>query len=282
MSQITYEEAVTFTREDTGKRLCDSGDFYGRAYEQPPEPEEEVTCYGEPTDWYDFGINTTKLLADWFEPNEDLMQQYADHDEANDCCIDHMDQVIVFLESLGYERHLRRRDNTYNHEQDLTQQFVWEVLTHEFADEPIDWIWNNDDWHEVELPDGTTLPSRIVVVHVHTGCDVRSGYSRPLIGRFAGEYVVPLDLKVEWYVAEPEDHEANDNGWYTNGYGKHPRDEFTFLKAERDERGWWRVLGCENEYADVFKDGYDVLDSEDWPEHLDVFVLSPSAPYHGG
>jgi len=112
----------------------------------------------------------------------------------------------------------RARDNVYNGENDLTQVYAWEVYTPE--DDNGDWIYAGDP---------------LVVVFVHTGCDVRGGYSAPIFCRSKGEYAVPVDYVAQFHAEagrtdgrEMDDDElrAIDERWCA-GYSSLPASQVT-------------------------------------------------------
>lgn len=254
---LTHEEALTYTRENTGKALCDSGGENGRHWQQPPDPERIIlyphnTDKGDYCDFWDASINTTALLAKLFEQHEEFTDDYDLYANLEDNCrTSHFELVDEFMRARGYE--LVAEDNTYNNEQDLSQDFVYRVWQHVDKDYSADWIWNNSGRYDED--------AQIIVVHVHTGADIRGGYSRPLIGRFTGDYSVPLDLKVEWFVEGDSDlaHDCNDNGYFSNGYGRRPDDTFKPL--------YWR-------------DGRLVCLEKD-AEDGELYELTPYEPYWG-
>jgi hypothetical protein len=263
---LDFETAVSFTRENTGKALCDSGDYYGRHWQQPA-PKADIIERPENTDpdqycdFCDASINTTALLVQLFEQHVEFTEEYDDFANREEHeYTSHFELIEAFLENKGY--HQVARDNTYNSENDLTQQFVYAVWRHENAEGRGDWLYNRGrDTHE-------DTPDYIVIVHVHTGCDVRGGYSRPLIGKFEGDYTVPFDLKVEWYIDGDSElaEEVNNSGYYTNGYGCRPDDDFTPL--------YWNngmLMCCQS----------DVDKEEALADEALQYALVPSEPYWG-
>jgi len=102
------------------------------------------------------------------------------------------------MERLGYVQ--VARDNTYNTDNDLDQDFVWEVWQREGAARE----WFYDD-------------TAIVLVYVHTGADIRGGYAPALALRFDGDYTVPF-FRVSYYCEDtgdtseglPDDTESAD------------------------------------------------------------------------
>lgn len=172
-------------RHNTGKSFLDSGDFYGRHYEKPPITDEtplvsidtwktEVTAT----------IDTARFLAETCVVDSDLQEQFDEWvalEENSDLNWFEAGEQFA-TEVLGLTQ--LARDNTYNGENDLSQNYVWEV----YADEDDgDWIYNDD---------------ALMVVYAHTGCDVRGGYAYPLFLRCQGDYSIPMDLVAEFFITD--------------------------------------------------------------------------------
>lgn len=109
------------------------------------------------------------------------------------------------------------RENTYNVESDLDQCFVFEV-----------WGEPGSDWAYLGPEES------MVVVYVHTGCDVRGGYGQPIFCHSrGGEYALPLDWVAGFYPVEarmigggPVDPwQVPDIDRLSIGYSSHPMSE---------------------------------------------------------
>lgn len=165
---MDFERATHFTRFNTGRSLCDSGFESGRGWQQPVDPAGPTY---ESANVFDCCLSTTQLLADLFEEHPsltDLFENTAEYIEGT-----WFDAGREFMERLGYTQ--IARDNTYNGENDLSQEYVWEVWE---IDESPDWIWADTARdHPIK-----GIPNTVVLVYVHTGADVRGGYAKPCIG----------------------------------------------------------------------------------------------------
>lgn len=185
---------LDFVRYDSGKRLCDSGDIYGRAYEQPAPPADQPLVYADARHpmsgpaistavWLEYFITEhAALTAQWQES-----PQYADRD------LPWFDALDAFMAGAGYRQ--IATDNVYNRDCDFDQVFVWQVWVRADEPEPADWIYADD---------------AVVVYFIHTGCDVRSGYSPPIIAescRYSGqgEYVLPIEHTVVCHLWQTAD-----------------------------------------------------------------------------
>jgi hypothetical protein len=165
---IPMEQVVSFTRQNTGTHFMDSGGESGRVWQRDAPTDRFTICS-------DGGcsISLSHLLAEGAEvvgwAQEAIEKAWAETDLNNFEVGPHV------MEKHEFE--CAARNNTYNGEHDLDQEFVWEVWQRPGAD---DWIWDDD---------------AIVLVYVHTGADVRGGYSYPIAVRFKCEYTIPeLDL----------------------------------------------------------------------------------------
>ncbi len=187
MSDV-FEVVATAARYNSGRSICDSGDHYGRHYENPAIPRSAAEaswapCSEDGAPWHAqletavwlaerCSLATTEhgnKLGDLFELWAELWPNSSWFETGE-----------KFMQSLGYHQHAR--DNTYNSENDLTQSVVWEVWTENASES--DWVW----------ADGA-----IVVAYIHTGCDVRGGYSPPIFLEHQGEYSAPLDFCCGFY-----------------------------------------------------------------------------------
>jgi hypothetical protein len=216
---MDFERAVKFARYNSGRHFLDSGDAYGRHHEQPAPSPGPVAEGGR--------IITARLLAEHFDENETLDAEFqAFAAERDGSWFENEDE---FLTSLGYV--VAARDNTYNQDNDLSQDFVWCVWRHGNVEDRGDWVWDATKGQTVVSDEGRELPAYVTTVFAHTGCDIRGGYSPPIFGAFDGETALP-DLVVGWYLAAEdeadEDAEAvaaewNDRGEFSVGYSSSPR-----------------------------------------------------------
>jgi hypothetical protein len=176
---ITFANAC---RENTGAALGDSGDAYGRHWEDPNVPNEDVGILS-----WDEGcsatINTAAYLNDRFEIDRAIQKKWETYNGKHPD-YDWFESGKHFMESIGYTS--SACDNVYNQENTLSQVFIYEVWLDKDGD-PDDY-WNATD-------------NAVVVIHIHTGCDVRGGYGRPIFCKAKGDYCIPMDLSAE-YVAE--------------------------------------------------------------------------------
>jgi len=206
---MNYKTALKYTRYNSGSHFLDSGGAYGRIHQTPQPPQKQIITPSEGGELWDASINLTQLLTDTFEQEPWHLAQIRKIDGS------WFEATASYLESKGYEQ--LARDNVYNGENDLDQVFIWEVWQRPGSCVD-DWVWA-DSW------------DILAVVYVHTGCDVRGGYSMPLIGNFAGDYAVPFYLSCEWHVEATKsatDEELylaesiNDSGYLCCVYSHYP------------------------------------------------------------
>ena len=211
-------ESITFRaacREDTGRHMLDSGGAYGRWHEKdeidPKSPLVSLEFYGWEDDGYptvgEYGprgeilatLNTGAFLDINVGIDRELQAEFEAFSELEENReSDWFQCAHDFLESKGLVN--VASDNTYNNESDLDQPYVWEVWVPE-GDEGCDWIYADDF---------------VSVYFMHTGCDVRGGYGRPIFsteraGECAGDYVIPLDTVCEYYFHGIEREEGKIN-----------------------------------------------------------------------
>lgn len=178
-------------RENTGRHFLDSGGAYGRWHEHPPVDLKH------PAVWVDHykneltaTISTAHWLAEAFDVDTELQDRFdAWAKERGD---DWFTCGRIFAED---ELHLTQhaRDNVYNHDNDFDQVFVWEVYSPEKTES--DWIYADEP---------------LVLIYVHTGCDVRGGYGHPLFCRPKGDYAMPCDWCAQYFAEEGRDQNEKE------------------------------------------------------------------------
>jgi len=205
--------ASKYTRQNTGRHMCDSGDIYGRHYDSPvPEKAVYHDGFDSPAT-----ISTTHMLANNFEftkAHEDFYNwlRYSNVDANLSWC----ETIQEFFKDYGFWQCVAR-DNTYNSENDLDQCFIWEVWQAEHLDGD-DWIYGESDGLNYQL-----------ILQIHTGCDVRGGYSRPLFVEYTGDdYILPVDLSAQYYCELLDDNENWQCGYSSYPYGEIEKAGFKF------------------------------------------------------
>lgn len=209
---------ATLCRQDTGRHFLDSGGAYGRHYEKPPiDPDDspfEIEAWGPGTGKIEdrsvditCSMETSVFLADQFEILHGLTDAFEAWAEEQD----HGDWFSLVPEFMSqWKRHIvhtdlediehpdgftsRARDNVYNGENDLTQVFIWEVFC------PVEH--REKEWYY--------HPDAVTAIWIHTGCDVRGGYTRPVFCRMQkNEGALPLSFCVQWYIGEGTDADGD-------------------------------------------------------------------------
>lgn len=186
---MLHTRTVSFARHDSGRQLCDSGDYYGRHYDSPPPPADAPLVYAD-TRYPDHGaaISTVAWFDTFITEHATLTAAWQTSPEHADVDTSWWDALETFMEREGYRQVVY--NNTYNSDNDFDQQFVYQV-----------WV-----------PDGTVVydwmyaDDAVAVFFIHTGCDVRSGYAPPIIAQSCretgGDYVFPLDWSVRYHLAD--------------------------------------------------------------------------------
>lgn len=246
--KITF---ATACREDTGVSMCDSGGESGRSWQQPELAE------GLPRvrDWHkgcSATIEASVFLDAAFEIRRDWQREWQEWD-GEQSGLDWFESGQGFMASKGYRS--VARGNTYNNENDLSQCYVWDVFVPEHK-HVSDWIYEHD---------------AVVLIHVHTGADARSGYGRPVFCKSRlYDYVIPMDLCAE-YRAEPVatpleindvdwgHYQAIDEKWQT-GWSSYP-----YGRLEEDVETWHEETRTRDSVEVTLKTGERVRVRADTP-----------------
>jgi hypothetical protein len=199
MKNSDFELIAKACRYNSGSHFLDSGSAYGRHHEKAPlteaAPAVSIDVYGNSERGWDITatLETAHFLSERCSVDPDISAQFeewAGLDENSDKNWFEASEEFC-RESLGLFQHAR--DNVYNGENDLSQVYIWEVWS---ADE------NESDW--------VYAKDALCVVFIHTGCDVRGGYSKPLFLRHSGDYAAPLDFVAQFGISEGRDAEGNE------------------------------------------------------------------------
>lgn len=204
--EITFYSAA---RENTGASILDSGSAYGRHHEAAPIPESipVITLLGNKYGEYmdvsaDLAINTAAFLDAWMDIDRELQRKFEAWMAGAKGGTRRFDRIgwfeagETFMEDMGYLQ--RARGNVYNGENDLTQMYVYEVYELGGASRG-DWFYSDDNI--------------VSVFYIHTGCDVRGGYGRPIFCRSKGDYAIPMDVVIGVVGIEGRDADGDDLGY---------------------------------------------------------------------
>lgn len=168
-----------YTRQNTGSHMLDSGGAYGRIYDKPL-PKQAITCKG---DYAVLSVSNILSELGTIHPLHQAFYKWAKKEANSE--LDWFSAGAAYMEEKGYTQ--VARDNTCNNDNDLDQEFVFEVWEPE-CDQSGDWIYSDNC---------------IVLIYCHTGCDVRGGYSSPIICTFEDcDYSMPLDWKIRGYAID--------------------------------------------------------------------------------
>lgn len=199
MNSADFETIAKACRYNSGSHFLDSGSAYGRHHEKPPiaQSAKAATLHVYTSEGRDPDITATletaHYLAERCTVDEEITAKFEEwaglpenskkswFEAGPDFC----------REVLGLYQHAR--DNTYNNEKDLSQNFVWEVWT--ANEDESDWVWAKD---------------ALCVIFVHTGCDVRGGYAKPLFLRHQGDYSTPIDFVAGFGISEGRDADGDE------------------------------------------------------------------------
>lgn len=181
----TKEMILKQLQENTGRAMCDSGDAYGRHWQQnATKTWEDLTKNSITLEaWvYTHGpnpeleLNGTISLASWMENNleywPELQEAYDNFNtEEDDHDLMKMEAFVAkhnAKKERGYAQFEPSAVNSYNTECDLSQTVQF-----------IEFSWEDEDGN-IE---------KCCLFQVHGGCDVRGGYSAPKAYKVRCEYL---------------------------------------------------------------------------------------------
>ena len=202
---LSIEYLEPYLRENTGRMMTDSGDYYGRQYNRPMPSVPTWFNAWKPSD---FGHDRlaecypAMSLGHFLIENcaalpglQKLFDQYAESDD--EPWADNIDSFFKNFSVIDPEtddcvrycfvggKYPEDGYYTYNYENDFDQDFQFWVLVPE--DESKDYQYSERG---------------ILIVRSHNGCDARYGFSRPLFLTLTGEpdYFRFPELKCEVFV----------------------------------------------------------------------------------
>ena len=171
-------------RENTGSHILDSGNAYGRHWEKSPitkdTPALTWPARSAPR------IELAHFLDDFFDVDHPQQESWVRWvcDQPEDYEKTLSDLMVDYMAAQGM--HMYYSQYTYNEDNDLTQDFCYWVYHKK------DCSWCDGDW--MNCDEGTR-----VVISVHTGCDARAGFTRPVICVPLSEYIIP-QVQAEYWV----------------------------------------------------------------------------------
>lgn len=114
----------------------------------------------KPGDWVSVSamVSTPHFFDAMLDPDEDLQKAFDEFAAAADPYMSWPNLLSEFTEDRGWRMEIR--GNTYNDENDLSQDFQYFQMEDEEGDD-------------------------VMIIMSHNGCDVRGGYSSPFFARFA-------------------------------------------------------------------------------------------------
>ena len=169
-TDTTTDKLAEMLTENTGRSFLDSGDYYGRNWEQNQGADFESRPEGRLEFWIPGGerngeldivptVNVYHFLKDRLDYNSELDQRYREFVEREALYLD-INSALSFVNTLDnaagiYGDGKPFTTNTYNGE-DLLSQILQYVY------------WSDEDGAHVML-------------QIHGGCDARGGYTTPVV-----------------------------------------------------------------------------------------------------
>ena len=223
-TDVTADKLAEMLQENTGRSILDSGDYYGRHWEQNQGADFEAQPEGRLEFWQRNGeldilpvVNVYHFLKDRLEYNPELDERYREYAEREALRLD-LPSARAFVESID-GKGIYGDDsgpvvvNTYNGE-DLLSQILQYVY------------WSDDDGAHVML-------------QIHGGCDARGGYTTPVafdVADYDGTSIFD-NARASIYCDDCGKHWDADNGchWLPDGCSGQGRTELQDYPAT-DER----------------------------------------------
>lgn len=227
-SEITW---AAVCRENTGTHPMDSGGDNGRHWQRKlprTAVRLELTKHGVLA-----YISLSYFLDLHFEIDQELTAWLRGEDASNyreyaDALADRLDMTV------------QGSDYTYNHENDLDQNFQWSVV----APAGEDWVYGGD--------------STLFIIETHNGADARGGFSSPVVCRLKSD-VFP-DVVAGVNVAQDGGEERGEE--YAIGYSRDPMYHFNqdverVLKSTVKGDSFVAIMKSgERFHCSVYFDGY--------------------------
>jgi len=209
----TEEIVASMMVENTGSSILDSGGAYGRHWQENQGLDVEfwtnsprVVVDGR---WGDVTLSTFHHLVETLDyaPKLDAMYQAFSKDSEES----HLVDIAEFIETIGATECFR--DNSYNHESNLSQVIQYTVFS--------------------------TPNNLYVALQVHGGADVRGGYTRPRIFTMSDGEDYGLTLEsISIHCNANREHylDTNGGGEWTDHLGNYRQTPYS-LHEVAEERG---------------------------------------------
>lgn len=207
--------------ENTGRHLLDSGDAYGRNFEENRSKNLE-TQPGMTMNFHEYGddntiqfwpsINTYRFLVEHLEYDETAhklnkqFKEFADKQDSTRSWLQEMKEWVDYQSNNEDAATI----NTYNEEFNHLDQVL------RFIPFTVDYV--------ADMPSETRLSKEIygnyIILQLHNGADVRGGYTQPVIFRVdydatalmnIGDHVSVYDTDNDEFVGEFVQHEMELN-----------------------------------------------------------------------
>lgn len=202
-------------KENTGKAMMDSGDFYGRHWQKNQNRDfenEKPIKVSNDGDYLYYSKSLYHFLNEHLKYDPKMTQKYNRKYKIEDRNYSSMDEFAESLHDGKYPESVIS-DNSYNSENTLDQDIQYAIFT--YCD--IDYIG----------------------LQIHGGCDVRGGYTDPVFFTFTqGWDYFLLGMKDIFAKCKCEDNMSDDCGYNW-------QDEFSKSWIVKNESLY--CLNCQNE-----------------------------------
>jgi hypothetical protein len=175
------------SRQNTGSHMCDSGGAYGYHYQRPMDKRRNPVRVEGKGNEVRASISLPAFLTAVFTIDQGLTRMFREWAEKRD--ESWYESFPLWLKELGgYATETETNDpkiqgdNSYNHDNDLNQDFQCHYAVKDRGKEPYG-------------------DNALYMVQTHNGCDVRGGYSTPVICRCETyeDWANSMDFTCGWY-----------------------------------------------------------------------------------
>jgi hypothetical protein len=218
----TESKIIHMLKENTGRHMLDSGGAYGRHWEQ----NQNIDFNKNPTATVDFSAGDIDFTIDLYHFLTDRLEYAFSmdmwfnrfcHKQENDdlSWFECAEKFVEYLETKGAT--LMYSENSYNRESSLSQVIQYTVFEYD-----------SDEY---------------VMLSIHNGCDVRGGYTKPVIFTSNG------NSGPEIYLCEQGTIQCENGHYWDTDDGCH-----------------WYYEGCAGYSAGIQLQDYEFLELNETPE----------------
>lgn len=257
--------AKIICRQNTGRHMLDSGDFYGRQYDRPVAQKSDPALKITPEAGY---IERCRMSDEQWQrgdahaPHSNEEQRFfgSDDYQPGDTChamssisLPHFLEAMLSssaevkkLQDMFYKWANLKRNERESWEENL-ESFFKRLKAHGFAVKEKDggYTYNSENdfdqdfvYQIIELTDNSGYSEDVIIIRSHNGCDARGGFSSPFFFVWASSYASDYfwDWRIEWSF-EFDAYEIDAEAWQKNQISLADIDQSVNEWIERDNHG---------------------------------------------